>query len=118
MKRKLGFTLVEIMIVVAVIGLLATIALPSFVKARSSSQSRVCMNNLRVLDSAKEQAAMAYRWANDTLVDGTAKTTNCLEYIKGGKLPSCPSSGTYTWCNIGTMPTCSVGGLHTLPNPT
>jgi len=107
-NRKMGFTLVEIMIVVAIIGLLAAIAIPSFVRARTTSQANACVNNLRQIDGAKDQYAIENNKTSTAACDMTA----CLTYLK--KTPVCKAAGTYTVGAIGTDPTCSVGSPHTL----
>ena len=57
-RKTKGFTLVEIMIVVAIIGILIAIAVPGFVRARSQSRMRACQENLTKIDGAKEQYAL------------------------------------------------------------
>ena len=107
MKKRDGFTLVEIMIVVAIIGLLAAIAIPSFVKARNTSQQNACVNNLRQIDSGKEQWAMAQSKADgDTVV-----TDDVNDYVKGDTTPKCPAGGTYTYNAIGSAPDCDSDSI-------
>jgi Tfp pilus assembly protein PilE len=99
--------LVEIMIVVAIIGLLAAIAIPSFMKARTTSQQNACINNLRQIESGKEQWALAAQKAQGDAVVTTAVDS----YMKNS--PACPAGGTYAYNNIGTDARCTITG-HTL----
>lgn len=105
LRKNKGFTLVEIMIVVLIIGILLAIAVPNFVRARETSRTRTCIANLRQMDAGKEQYAMEAR-----LAAGAASTWANLvpDYVK--KQPVCPSGGTYTLDVIGTDPSCSIAG--------
>lgn len=80
--RKAGFTLVEIMIVVAIIALLAAIAVPNFVRARKRSQATRILEELRLIDSAQDQYAIdTNRAAGDTVV-----WTDIQNYLKNGSV--------------------------------
>jgi prepilin-type N-terminal cleavage/methylation domain-containing protein len=103
-KRKGGFTLIEIMIVVLIISVLLAIAIPNFMRARETSRAKSCQSNLRQIETAKEQYAMDNKLSNGDEVSGTLWP----DYIK--QEPECPSGGTYTVNPIGTNAECSIGG--------
>ena len=115
-NRTQGFTLVEIMIVVAIIGLLAAIAIPNFVRARTTSQKNACINNLRQLDGAVQQYALENNLAS-TAVYTLANLNPYVKLTSLGALPACPSQGTYSpGATVANPPTCSLSGSgHALP---
>lgn len=116
-RNKKGFTLVEIMIVVLIIGILLAIAVPNFIKARETSRQKTCISNLRQVESAKEQWAMEEK-------KGPTDTPSWSDLIGSDKYmkpnpntadgePECPSGGTYTIGSVSENPTCDVSG-HSL----
>ena len=122
-----GFTLVEIMIVVAIIGLLAAIAIPNLVRARSTSQQNACINNLRLIDAAKQQWALERGQPSGAVPTLDANATTGLQPYLGrgisGSIPYCPldsgKTGAYNIGAVSNKPTCKLGTdpnfLHFLP---
>jgi len=110
MLGKGGFTLVEIMIVVAIIGLLASIAIPNFVKARENAQKNVCIANLKQLDGAKTLWALDEGKGN---ADAVTVGNLVPNYIKS--TPHCPADAAdsdYTMTTVGADPACPVVATH------
>jgi len=107
--------MIEIMIVVSLVGLLATIAAPTWVRARTQSQTQVCLNNLKQIDGAKQE------WALENKIgQGTPAYTDISGYLKHSVL--CPGDSSETFAtsyNMNTVsdkPTCKIPqAVHFLP---
>jgi len=98
----LGYSNLVVSLVMAIF--YTAITIPAFVKARDTSMQNACVNNMRQIDSGKEQYAMAAR-----KTDGDAAPAASVNaYIKGNTTPKCPGGGTYTYGNIGTDPDCNI----------
>jgi competence protein ComGC len=92
-----------------VIPMMFAIAIPNFVKARDTAMQNACINNLRMIDGAKQQ------WALEKGKTGgdVPAIVDLTPYLKDGKFPVCPSGGTYTIGVVSNNPTCSIP-THTL----
>jgi len=113
-RRHRAFTLVEIMIVVLIIGILMGIAVPQWVRARTNSQQKACISNLKAIDHSKEEYAMEQNLNSGDAIDAAAAWTT----FEKGPFPSCPGGGTYAPGAVGVTPTCTLSSapnLHILP---
>jgi prepilin-type N-terminal cleavage/methylation domain-containing protein len=123
LSQEQGFTMVEIMIVVAIIGLLAAIAVPNYVNARERSQTNTCINNLRQIDAAIQEYALEKNAAPSSTVDGDDIAPYLPRGLNAGGAADiedrvyCPvdinkgfsSSYASGLTTVDTQPTCMIG---------
>jgi len=108
--KNAGFTLVEIMTVVGIIGMLVTLALPNFIRARSTSQTRICITNLNKIESIKQNWGVEHARSLSE-IPTVADLIGPISYLK--EMPVCPASGVYDFRALNENATCTVAG-HTL----
>ncbi len=107
-ENNLGFTLIEICIVLCILGLLTTMGLRSMVKARHEANATVCSRNLAKIDTAKQEWAFEYRKGDDAV-----PTEEDLSPYLGNEFPTCPEGGIkYIIGSVGTLPTCQNAGSY------
>jgi hypothetical protein len=91
-------------------GLVAAIAVPNFVKARGTAQHNACINNLRVIDNAKQQWALE----NNKPDNATPLNRDLTAYFSSNQMPTCPQGGRYTVGKLSVPPKCSQTGHELL----
>lgn len=102
------------MIVVAIIGLLAAIAIPNFIRARTQSQTKTCLGNLRQIDNGVQRWALEHNKSGaDAVTEADVapylgRSVDPLTFDAAGV--KCPASGTYGVTDIQSAPTCTVNG--------
>lgn len=104
---KKAFTLIEIMVVCAILAIILTIAVPAWVKSRENSRKSACLSNMQKIEQAKDIWAMENRMSSGATV---TETDIAPQFIKG-YMPPCPGSGTYTIGLVGDQPSCTEHGV-------
>lgn len=104
-RREGGFTLIEVLAVVVVIGIIAAIALPRFLGVKSDAETKSCKGNLASINLQIER----YYIANGSWPSKLTTITKGTDYFPDGE-PSCPGTGTYSMSTTTHRCSCSVHG--------
>lgn len=117
-KSCKGFTLVEIMVVVAIISLLAALVIPNLLKAGARSQATTCINNLRQLDTAVQQFSIEGGKHVGDVITYPDDLTPYIKLNQSGQIPACPARGSYSLNTVGNQPSafCSLSSSVTPPH--
>jgi prepilin-type N-terminal cleavage/methylation domain-containing protein len=118
LKRKCdaGFTMVEIMVVVAILAMLLAIVIPYYVKQRASAQASGCINNLTKIEAAANEFALEKSKKTGDLINYPDDLKPYIKLTKLGEIPVCPASGTYEMTAVGAFPSCSLGSSVNPPH--
>ena len=103
-RRQFGFTLVEIMVVIAIIGMLMGVATLGISHAIKSSKQNICNMNIEAIEQAKQMWALE----NKKNTNDTPSEAELSRHLMNGVFPTCPSGGTYTINPNNVRTTCSV----------
>ena len=102
-----GFTLVEIMIVIAIIGVIVALAIPNFLKTREHARKQICIENIGQIESAKQLWGLE-NGKKEGDIPEEEDLIGPLKYIK--VMPLCPGAGSYNFRAIGEPATCTIAG--------
>jgi type II secretory pathway pseudopilin PulG len=112
-------TRVRLLLYFSCIGILVVVALPNFIKSRSTSCCNACINNLRQIDAAANEFALEKGKRTGDAINYPNDLTPYIKLTKDGKIPPCPEAGLYSSKRVGDTPTCSlsnsVNSPHVLP---
>ena len=108
-KPPRKFLSLEMFIFIIILGILAAIAIPNYIRDPWTSPANACINNLRQIDAAANEFALVKGLTNGDPIHFPDDLTPYIKLNSAGKIPSCPSGGTYHLTRVGDAPTCSLG---------